>query len=89
MWRALSGAIINMTLNALLIPAYGGYGAAIATVASQFFASVGINIFFGRHGWYLLRMQMIPKFRLSGKLNLDDLVDNPRQVIVRSSASSK
>lgn len=34
----LSGLIINVTLNLTLIPKYGGYGAAIATVISYFVA---------------------------------------------------
>jgi polysaccharide transporter, PST family len=37
--RTLMGAIINIILNFGLIPAYGGVGAAIATVISQAFAS--------------------------------------------------
>jgi polysaccharide transporter, PST family len=37
--RTLMGAVINIILNFLLIPAYGGIGAAIATVISQAFAS--------------------------------------------------
>lgn len=37
--RTLAGAIINIGLNFLLIPQYGGVGAAIATVISQAVAS--------------------------------------------------
>ncbi|MDJ0693022.1 flippase [Mastigocoleus sp. MO_188.B34] len=37
--RTLAGAIINIILNFLLIPKYGGVGAAIATVISQAVAS--------------------------------------------------
>ena len=37
--RTLAGAIINIGLNFLLIPQYGGIGAAIATVISQAVAS--------------------------------------------------
>ncbi|MEA5618345.1 flippase [Cronbergia sp. UHCC 0137] len=37
--RTLIGAITNIILNFLLIPGYGGVGAAIATVISQAFAS--------------------------------------------------
>jgi PST family polysaccharide transporter len=37
--RTIIGAIINVFLNIFLIPAYGGVGAAIATVISQAFAS--------------------------------------------------
>ncbi|MDB9523229.1 flippase [Dolichospermum circinale CS-1225] len=37
--RTLIGAITNIVLNLILIPGYGGVGAAIATVISQAFAS--------------------------------------------------
>lgn len=37
--RILGGAIINISLNFILIPAYGGVGAAISTVFSQAFAA--------------------------------------------------
>lgn len=37
--RTLAGAIINIVLNFLMIPKYGGVGAAIATVISQAVAS--------------------------------------------------
>jgi polysaccharide transporter, PST family len=37
--RTLMGAVINIGLNVVLIPAYGGVGAAIATVIAQAFAS--------------------------------------------------
>ena len=74
MWRAIAGGVINIALNAALIPFYGGIGAAIATVASQFFASVGINVFLGRNGWHLMKMQLIPNLRISENLDIDGLV---------------
>jgi polysaccharide transporter, PST family len=43
--RTLIGAVINICLNFGLIPAYGGIGAAIATVISQAFASFLSNAF--------------------------------------------
>jgi polysaccharide transporter, PST family len=43
--RTLIGAVINICLNFGLIPAYGGLGAAIATVISQAFASFLSNAF--------------------------------------------
>jgi polysaccharide transporter, PST family len=43
--RTLIGAVINICLNFGLIPAYGGVGAAIATVISQAFASCLSNAF--------------------------------------------
>ncbi len=42
------GAIINVILNLFLIPKYGIYGAAIATVISQALASYVMNILFRR-----------------------------------------
>ncbi len=39
LYRTIIGAITNIVLNILLIPAYGGVGAAIATVISQAVAS--------------------------------------------------
>jgi polysaccharide transporter, PST family len=43
--RTLMGAVMNIGLNFVLIPAYGGIGAAIATVISQAFASFISNAF--------------------------------------------
>jgi polysaccharide transporter, PST family len=43
--RTLVGAVINIGLNFVLIPQYGGIGAAIATVISQAFASFLANAF--------------------------------------------
>jgi PST family polysaccharide transporter len=44
-YRALSGAIINILLNLIMIPAYGPKGAAISTIISQACASVIFNAF--------------------------------------------
>lgn len=41
-----SGALVNVILNYFLIPIIGGYGAAIATLASQFIANIITPIFF-------------------------------------------
>ena len=43
--RTLIGAVMNILLNFILIPMYGGVGAAIATVISQAFASFLSNGF--------------------------------------------
>ncbi|MBD1922874.1 flippase [Microcoleus sp. FACHB-831] len=40
------GALINVVLNLLLIPSYGGLGAGIATVIAQFFAAYGAGAFY-------------------------------------------
>lgn len=41
-----SGALVNVILNYFLIPIIGGYGAAIATLASQFIANIVTPMFF-------------------------------------------
>ena len=41
-----SGALVNIILNYFLIPIIGGYGAAIATLASQFIANIVTPMFF-------------------------------------------
>ena len=43
-YRTLSGAIINIALNYILIPIYGIYGAAFATLISQAIASYIFNV---------------------------------------------
>ncbi|MDR0606484.1 MAG: flippase [Bacteroidales bacterium] len=43
--RTLLGAIINVCLNFLLIPLFGGTGAAISTLFAQFTASYFVEIF--------------------------------------------
>lgn len=86
MWRAIAGGVVNIALNLALIPLYGGIGAAIATVASQFFASVGINVFLGRHGWHLMRLQLVPNLRLSKNLDIDGLVGQSSRVTRRPAA---
>jgi O-antigen/teichoic acid export membrane protein len=44
LYRTLTGAILNIGLNLVLIPGYGIYGAAIATLASQIVASYLFNV---------------------------------------------
>ena len=43
-YRALTGVVINILLNYLLIPMYGIQGAAISTLLAQFFASYLFNL---------------------------------------------
>jgi O-antigen/teichoic acid export membrane protein len=43
-YRTLAGGILNVLLNLILIPKYGIYGAAIATLTSQILASYLFNI---------------------------------------------
>ena len=37
------GALANVIVNAILIPRYGMFGAAFASIATQFFANIGIG----------------------------------------------
>ncbi len=60
MWRSIIAAITNFLLNALLIPFFGGVGAAVASVASLAVFSIATNTLFGRNGWLLLKMQTTP-----------------------------
>ncbi len=43
--KTLTGAIVNIVLNIILIPKYGGIGAAIATVIAQIFSCFLVNLF--------------------------------------------
>jgi len=43
--RTLLGAILNVVLNFLLIPRYGGVGAAIGILITQFFVSYFVELF--------------------------------------------
>lgn len=44
-YRTLLGAVVNVTLNLILIPRYGIVGAAYATLIAQFCASYFFNLF--------------------------------------------
>jgi O-antigen/teichoic acid export membrane protein len=46
-FRTAIGLFINVVLNFILIPRYGGMGAAVATLAAQIFASFLSNLFNG------------------------------------------
>jgi PST family polysaccharide transporter len=45
LFRTASGAIANILLNLVLIPAYGAVGAAVATVVSYAMSGVLLNVF--------------------------------------------
>lgn len=45
LYRILLGAVLNVLLNLIMIPLYGIYGAAIATVVSQFAANLVYDFF--------------------------------------------
>lgn len=46
--KTVLGAVINVLINFLLIPKYGGVGASVATLFAQFIASFVINIFYSK-----------------------------------------
>jgi O-antigen/teichoic acid export membrane protein len=46
--NTVAGAILNIVLNVFLIPKYGIYGAALATVMSQALASYVMSLMFQR-----------------------------------------
>jgi O-antigen/teichoic acid export membrane protein len=61
----LAGAVVNITLNFLLIPHYGGLGAAIASLVSYWIAAHGACYFFKplrRTANMLTRALLYPKF---------------------------
>ncbi len=62
----LSGALMNIVLNALLIPFIGAQGAAVASLFTQFFTNVIVNM-------------LIPQIRYNNKLMLRGL--NPKLLI--------
>lgn len=55
LWRTALGAVCNVVLNLLLIPRYGGVGAAAATVAAQCVAAILSNAVLAPR---MLRLQM-------------------------------
>jgi PST family polysaccharide transporter len=54
--RTLLGVACNVGLNLLLIPRYGGLGAAVATVAAQTVAALGSNVLLAPA---MLRIQLL------------------------------
>jgi polysaccharide transporter, PST family len=57
LYKALSGAVINIVLNIFLIPIYGGVGAAIATIIAQAVAALISNAV-DRKTWKLFKIQI-------------------------------
>lgn len=64
--RTFLGAVINILLNLLLIPRYGINGAAVATLAAQFFASYLSFAFLkmSREGFLMQTKSFLLPFRL-------------------------
>ena len=59
----MSGAVVNVALNLVLIPRYGGMGAAVATVIS--YAVAGLFACFlyrptWRNGWMMVKALLVP-----------------------------
>jgi len=70
-YRTLTGAIANIILNFILIPIYGIYGAAFATLVSQIIASYLFNVTNNRLRYtFLLQSKAIlfPLRKIGGKL---------------------
>ena len=61
----LAGAVVNVVLNLILIPLYGGMGAVIASCISYWFAAHGACYFYAplrRTGQMITRALVCPKF---------------------------
>jgi len=63
----VAGALANVLLNLCLIPIWGAIGAAVASVATQFFTNVLIGFFFKpfRENNYLMMKSMNPKVMIN------------------------
>jgi polysaccharide transporter, PST family len=46
LYKTIIGVALNILLNIVLIPKYGAFGAAIATIITQFISSIAANLFF-------------------------------------------
>lgn len=62
------GFITNIILNYILIPTIGGYGAAIATLFSQFTANIIVLLFFEKTR--ISSIMILKSFRLSANIKL-------------------
>jgi PST family polysaccharide transporter len=57
-YRSIGGLVVNIILNLVLIPSYGAIGAAVATLAAQFFSALLFN-FFSNKTIFRLQMKII------------------------------
>jgi O-antigen/teichoic acid export membrane protein len=65
------GALVNVALNLILIPQYGGMGAAVATVVSYAFEGLFACFLYRpvrRNGWMMLKALAMPFRYLLGFL---------------------
>lgn len=70
LYKSLLGCFVNVVLNYLLIPIYGIKGAAIATVISQFVASVLFNFLFKRtREIFFIQLESLMFWRLFHRFN--------------------
>jgi O-antigen/teichoic acid export membrane protein len=62
--RTLAGAVVNVTLNAAMIPMFGVMGAAWATIVSQAVASLGYDLFnSGTRQMFIMKIRSFNFFR--------------------------
>ena len=68
----VAGVVLNIILNACLIPIWGGIGAAIASIASQFFSNVLIGFIYEpiRRNNYLMIKGLNPKVMLGVAMSM-------------------
>ena len=70
-YRTLSGAILNIAFNYILIPQYGINGAAISTLLAQFFANYVFDIFIiDLHHHLKLKTMSLFSLHLSKKIQI-------------------
>lgn len=58
-WMAVSALLINVVLNVCLIPILGAYGAAIATVITQFFTVIIHGYLVSKKGYYQFKLRLL------------------------------
>jgi O-antigen/teichoic acid export membrane protein len=67
-YRTFLGAVVNFCLNLFLIPQYGIFGAAVATVISYFLATFSIFLFSSTRPQGIMMLKAIFLFSTFGKL---------------------
>lgn len=61
-YMAVSALVLNVILNVTMIPVYGAYGAAIATVITQFFTVVVHGFLVHKNGYYQFSLTTLAKW---------------------------
>ncbi len=67
LYRTVMGAVCNVALNLLLIPSYGGMGAAAATIAAQSVAAVLSNLLLAP-AMFRLQLSALVSFRQAASI---------------------